>query len=312
MFNFQDIFEECARVRQGTERLNIGDIDQGFYWCSPPYLFSTENLRDSYDILDFKGKNMLTVGSSGDHAIEAYRRGAKHVDMFDCNLFQKYVTELKFKMIRGLSYSNFMDYFFDQNNKMNPTILKDIVKDFSLPLCTFLNEYNASTNKPFFFHRLPFYHSTEYKTGMIPYIDSEEKFNDTKEKLPDTISFKMTNLEDVAQTIKQRYKLIHLSNIFLFEPNAFSHFIGITRFYNETVLPIIDNNLDKKNGQVVFSYMWGIGEGDQRIPNRRSTFKRFENTELSSTDIKLSSHEFEAIQKAHTFDGIMLLTRGGK
>lgn len=54
------------------------------------YLWTNENMY-LYDNEDLKDKKVLTVTSSGDHALNAILNGAKNIDSFDINLYSKYV-----------------------------------------------------------------------------------------------------------------------------------------------------------------------------------------------------------------------------
>ena len=51
------------------------------------YPFTTENISGYFKEKDIKNKSILTVGSSGDQAINAFAMGAKEVTIFDINPF---------------------------------------------------------------------------------------------------------------------------------------------------------------------------------------------------------------------------------
>ena len=73
---------------------------QLYAWNSPVFLFTNENIQGYLGQMNsVAGKDVLTVGASGDHAFECILAGAKKVDTFDTNFLQKHIIELKQKMI---------------------------------------------------------------------------------------------------------------------------------------------------------------------------------------------------------------------
>lgn len=96
-------------------------IDKGQLFCprfmtyAPCYLWSTKNLTDYYSKLDFKGKDVLSVASCGDHAFNAYLMGANFVETFDVNRLQRYVQELKRTAIKTLDHDTFIQYLNQQD-----------------------------------------------------------------------------------------------------------------------------------------------------------------------------------------------------
>ena len=72
------------------------------------YPFTTENIP-SY-MQDVAGKEILVVGSSGDHKLNALNLGAKTVDTFDINRLTKLHTELKEEIIKNFIYEDFLSF----------------------------------------------------------------------------------------------------------------------------------------------------------------------------------------------------------
>ena len=82
-----------------SEITSFGNFD-------PSYLWTNEDMK-LYPKENLKGKNILTITSSGDHALNAILNGATNIDSFDVNLFSKYVSALKIAMIKKYGYYDF-------------------------------------------------------------------------------------------------------------------------------------------------------------------------------------------------------------
>lgn len=72
----------------------------------PSYLWTNEDMK-LYPKENLKGKNILTITSSGDHALNAILNGGGIIDSFDVNQFSKYVSALKIAMIKKYDYYDF-------------------------------------------------------------------------------------------------------------------------------------------------------------------------------------------------------------
>ena len=302
MIESKHISKELSDVAIGIEKLNKDEFDSRFGNFTPPYLFSTENLRDSFDLFDFNGKDALVTAGSGDHAFEAYRRGARSVDMFDCNIFQKYIIELKHTLIKELDYEKFIEFFFNKQNQLNIQIIKDFVHKLSAPTKMFLNGYYNSPNKLRFFHSRPYWASTEYKMRNVPYIDSETEYNELKSKLPDTMNFVQCDINDLHKIFHKEFDYIHLSNIFIAGTET------MTSFYESKVAPMVNRNLSYNNGCLAFCYLWLMNSIAYGNANVRDTFQK---VFTSDNQIKYSIQEFAGAQKSSHNDGLLTIHKNG-
>ena len=305
---FKNISAEVSRVNIGVEKLNKGEFSADFDWYTPPYLFSTENLSDSFDCFDFKNKNVLTVAASGDHMFDAYLRGAKNVDMFDLNLFQKYIIELKYLMIQNINYTKFMEFFFDKSNRMNIKILRKIEPKMSEPAKAFWDGFYNSPDKANFLHHLPFWNSHRCRRGGISYIKSHENYSELKKRLPNNFNFTWDNLDTIANTKNEsKYNIIHLSNIFLGGLESLCAKAKLKEFHKNTITKLIKNKLSPNNGHIVFCYLWGTSFEDEKsfglVVDFFDTFSSNKNTEYLY-------HEFSSAQINFDKDGILLINRG--
>lgn len=78
-----------------------------FYSFDEIYFKTNENLHE-YEIDSLKGKKVLTVTSSADHALYAILKGATNIYSFDINRFTKLYSNLKVSMIKALEYQDFI------------------------------------------------------------------------------------------------------------------------------------------------------------------------------------------------------------
>lgn len=228
--------------------------DYAFQDRSSVYLFTNENISSYlHKLCDLNDKQVLTVAASGDHAFEAFLRGASHVDTFDINSFQRNVVELKTHMIRTLPYSDFMDFFFDKRNFFNPKIIEPISSMFSRELKYFLNKCN-NTNSQMFKYNAPI--APEYDLRHISYINQQTEYEKLRDTLPQKINFHHCKLERVSAKFKQKYDLIMLSNIFYYMyTNEPINEIRFLKFYQNILCPLANNNL-VDGGKICFNYMW--------------------------------------------------------
>lgn len=82
-----------------TSFTSFGNFDPSYLWTNEDMkLYPKENLKE---------KNILTITSSGDHALNAILNGGSMIDSFDVNIFSKYVSALKIAMIKKYGYYDF-------------------------------------------------------------------------------------------------------------------------------------------------------------------------------------------------------------
>lgn len=246
------------------------------------YLFSNENISGYLNqIGNLDGGRVLTVGASGDHAFEAYARGAARVDTFDINSAQRCVIELKNHMIRNLSYSDFMDFFFEKATFFSPDIIKPIQKNFSDGLKDFLMQYYCERGYSMFKYLGA--QTGQYEMKNLSYLANQDAYQKLAAKLPESIDFKHCGIDGVSYAFQQRarYDLIMLSNIFeyLYTDKGFmQQELKIQQFYDEIMAGMADKIL-ANNGQICFSYIWGVN------PNAWANFLRyFEGRFVPATD----------------------------
>ena len=250
---------------------------------APVYLFTNENIHGTLKTAgDLSGKKILTVGASGDQVFESYLMGAGDVHTFDINSNQKNVIELKNHMIRGLSYENFMDFFFSADNFFNQNILAPISPFFSDDLRNFLKQCRERNMRTNFKYRAAY--TSEYNINRLQYISNKNNYDVVRDRLPEQIPFKHCDISTVYKAMQycvqhygsnylnqkikftempamyadftEKYDLILLSNIFSYlYPNSHDVEDRLSYMHRNILAPLIANNTTE-NGRVYFHYIW--------------------------------------------------------
>ena len=237
--------------------LKDGPNNSCFYsWNAPVFLFANENISGYLgQIKPIDGKRVLTVAAGGDHAFEALLAGAKGVDMFDINYLQKHVVELKSKIIKHLSYTDFMRFFFDKKNFFNHEIIRPIWKTFSGGLRTFLLMYYRSQDNRLF--RYSSAQHNDYDISQISYIASESEYKKLGQIMPDNLRFVQGDITEITTLFQEKYDLVMLSNIFEYMyPDVCDLSERMLFFYNSVLCPVADNNLSQLGGKICLHYAW--------------------------------------------------------
>ena len=226
-----------------------------YSWNSPVFLFTNENIQGYLNQMNsVSGKDVLTVGASGDHAFECILAGAKNVDTFDTNFLQKHVIELKQKIIGNLSYADFMRFFFEPNTFFSYEIIKPIWKLLSPGLQEFLNYYYSNRKKGLF--RYGGAQHSDYNT-VVSYVQYESEYKDLARLMPDKINFIECDIQKISTKTDKKYDTILLSNIYEYvNPDVRDSCERIIRFYDEILTDLADSNLKADNGQIAFNYIW--------------------------------------------------------
>ena len=95
-------------IQKADKLIKFNDYDNEF---DKIYPFTTENISGYINKFALKNKSLLTLGSSGDQAINAYLKGAKDITLLDINPFTRYYYFLKVAAINTISKNEFYDFF---------------------------------------------------------------------------------------------------------------------------------------------------------------------------------------------------------
>lgn len=214
------VYDDISGARQIIEKRTPKKLSFGTF-C-PIYTFSNENISCTYRLTDFHNKDVLTVCSSGDHALSAILCGANKVDTFDINRLTKYFADLKRAAIITLSYDEFFDFLGDNDFYNDKTILDE--KTY-LKLCPLLDKdsvifwdsmYNLyskdghlNAKNLFLQVPVPFYRS---RNNAIPFLSKERFLVLKRYLLKKSFSFIESNLQNINKNTESTYDIIHLSN----------------------------------------------------------------------------------------------------
>lgn len=174
------------------------------------YLWTNESLRNYYQT-EVEGKSVLTVTSSGDHALHAILAGAKEVHCFDVNEFSKTVASLKVNLIKNLDYNDFFKYIsLLGENKINQ-VLDKVSNYLTNDDLLFWKEYEKIYNNT---KNCLFISGNSYNPLNNAYFD-KEKYYETKDKLDECkIVYHDALVEDLSSILYgYKFDVIYLSNI---------------------------------------------------------------------------------------------------
>ena len=228
----------------------------GFQSLGPVYCFTNENVPAYLKALHVPaGGRVLTVGASGDQMFESYLAGASHVDMFDINLNQRHIIELKNHIIRDLEYEDFMDFFFSKIRFFDKAIIKPIYPKFSDGLKTYMAQIEGLNKTSVF--KFSSTHNPDFQAERLSFVASKESYNRLKSILPEQISFVQSDIMGVSATFGGGYDLILLSNIFdyMYSEETLSE-LRYEKFFRQVLLPLARKNLNPNGGKIAFRYIW--------------------------------------------------------
>lgn len=196
---------------------NFGSQEM-FHNTSAVYKKSNERIQDYQDYFINKNKVLSVIGS-GDQILNMILEGVKEIDSFDISVFPKYFLYLKFAAIQGLSREEYIDFFYDYNNRAE--VYDDMYDRIS--------EYLEPKVKEFwdallgFFDWQEVYDSTLFSSEPCMVNDAilQNKFLQSDEdylKLRSRLPYKKINTLECdimtgATKFSGPYDLIYLSNI---------------------------------------------------------------------------------------------------
>lgn len=182
----------------------------------PSYLWTNEDMK-LYPKENLKGKNILTITSSGDHALNVILNGGSMIDSFDVNIFSKYVSALKIAMIKKYGYYDFfkrMDWIenmeslnFNSKENIIDSIMEYLSYDEYLFWSTF--EYLRINNKVNFNDVINVYGSLKKNAYTDAFSYNKLKRNLKKAK----ITYYDSDIMDIEKSVNKKYDRVFLSNV---------------------------------------------------------------------------------------------------
>lgn len=188
------------------------------------FLFGTENQKEINNIINYKGKDVFTVASSGEQYLGSSYYGAKRVDIYDVNRLTKPIAYLRIGSIIALEYDEFIKFSFPYiGNDFNYSFwnVEDILKIINI-----LPEDVAY----FWANLLPLLDDRQYGDliGLgkricamehvlrgMPFYANEEEYYKLKEilKKKGFPKFFELDISSFSDSLDVTYDIIYLSNI---------------------------------------------------------------------------------------------------
>jgi hypothetical protein len=244
-----DVLLYLTNQINGVTHFNDGVV------CAPVYLFATEYIS-GYNSNFNKMDSYLTVGGSGDQVINAILKGAKEIDVFDCNPLVKRAIALKVASIKSLDRDKFIKYydtflykFFD--------MIKSNLSETDLAYWSSLYEYAEAKD---IYEQLFAYKKNDMDEVIRRnnYLMNQE-YDKCQKLINDVhINYLDADFYNLEKYIKnKKYDAINLSNIY--------EYIVYNNFDNEGIVNafykyVMDNLYTRLNddGKIMLSYLYAF------------------------------------------------------
>lgn len=217
------------------------------------YLWTNENMY-LYDNEDLKDKKILTVTSSGDHALNAILNGAKNIDSFDINLYSKYVSALKIAMIKKYDYNafyyrvNWIENIGGLNFNAKENMVEELKEYLTYDEYMFwkTEEYLRINNKICFYDivNTNLYRNLNKYNNVYSYKKLRRMLGDV------SIIYNDFDIKDISDNINNKYDCIYVSNILEF-------FLSSDKEYKK-VVQSLDGILNKRGKIHGYDFNWNM------------------------------------------------------
>lgn len=255
-------------IRKDIERVNKSFKKKNGIRNDKIYKFTTENISGYINQFHLKNGSLLTVGSSGDQAINANFYGCNYVTVVDLNRYTKYYFYLKKAALLTLSYDEFLNYFsFNNNYRMSKTIYEKIrekLRIINIDSLIFWDyiydcfDINKKSNNLFHDYSDELINVNIFNT----YLNNENNYNLEKEKI-NNLNIKFIN-GDILKSDKiftwEKFDNINLSNIYSYnyEDNKYK----LMKF-KKGVKKLVDRLND--DGVMLVSYLYGTSHNSSLV-----------------------------------------------
>ena len=233
----------------------------------------------------------MTVGSSGDQALNAILCGSRDITVFDLCPFAREYYYLKVAAIKTLTIGEFLKFFCYKNYPM--TFISNKMS-FNLELYLKISEVLKNTNEEIkyfwdeiFMHyngqiiRKRLFSSDEYQSKIVSvmnrYLNNEDIYNELAKKI-DNVSVKFIYGDIFNDTIDGCFDNIFLSNL--------------ATYYSLDKMKVLFNKMEnalRDNGKMLIAYLYqtdinsmDYAHGEPEIYDLPRTFKVFPQAKLNS------------------------------
>ncbi len=257
------------------------------------YPFTTENIAGYINHFDLEGKSLLTVGSSGDQAINAILKGAREVAIIDINIYVKYYYYLKVAAILTLDLNEYTKFFESmfygvrdwRTGRYTFAVLNEKILNKIMVALKEL-DYNSFN---FWIQLFSKYGSEKIQRALFQYNHRKMKeiedtcpfltkkgYSKTKDRIG-SIHVTFMNQNILSPNIKGSYDNIWLSNIVSYlKPSEIREAFA-------QMVPHLNSG-----GELLFSYIYGNSSYRLHMLSREIKNVEFEAIEIPSSGERLS------------------------
>lgn len=259
------------------------------------YLFTTENL--SYlEKINVQGKDALTVTGSFDQALNLIHEGARKVCNFDTNVNTVFFAKFKIAAMSTFSYDDYLRFFLGDHrlSYQGYCMFRDNLDKQTQEYWDFIYACFSYDHKALMSSR--FFSAPTSITNTIlsnPYLSSEKDYNETKERLKDTIiEFEEKDILQIGEG-EEEYDIMLFSNIESYLVEDCFHTIS-----EEEYIDFIQNKASRqlKDGgviQMAYQYQYKTklalsGNFFQRLLKKKYKINRIDYMEGKSKKIEFT------------------------
>ena len=277
------------------------------------YPFATENIGGYIDCFNLKDRSLLTVGSSGDQAINAALRGCKDITILDMVPDTRYYYYLKIAGLLSLSKDEFLNFFryrwfSEDNNNINAfnneiykklrDTLRVLDKDSFDYFDTLFSLFTGLVV------RVSIFQSDEEPFNVIerinPYLSSNISYDETKEKIKKVEpKFLCQNVFDM--NVSETYDNIWLSNIATWQ----TEMDDVIKLFDESY-PLLNDG-----GKLLLSYLYSFGLNTRFDPEREPIYD-IKQVKKTFSDYNIEQKEFDGATSSYRKnikDSVLILTK---
>lgn len=242
---------------------NFGDKEL-FHTTSAVYKISNERTQDYYSYLIGREKVLSVIGS-GDQILNLILEGTKEIDAFDISSFPKYFLYLKMAAIKALSKEEYIEFFYEVNNRSE--VYDDMYDRISFYLDDEISSFWDSLFN--FFDWQDIYNSTLFSSepyiaanaiNQNKFLQCDAAYEELRRALDDVvINVYEGDIFDLSCRIDGTYDLVYLSNIVYYnKPDEYKEMLdefkltdnGITLTYLYRINKNVRDCFDKSNMEV--------------------------------------------------------------
>lgn len=260
ILNIEDAKKEYITTHTGK---TIHNPHIKFSSYSPSYVLTNEDVRWVSRLTKNIGEKVLTVTSSGDHALFYSLNGAKKIDTFDISFCTKVAMDIKLAAIKNFTYKQYIEFliavhkFPDFSAKEKILDLLKTIPESSAQFINDMEKYPIFSNGS----------SPEYCKKLML---TEKEFSKLQKKTPDKIGFIWSDINSLHLHLIGEYDVINLSNILEYvPPESISHILI-------SLKPYI-----KQNHYIIAQTgTWGIEETQNYFFNIAKDFKKWAKIQI--------------------------------